>query len=124
MVIFGLGAPRPLAILGAVAGGFGIAIFAVIWETSLAQRIPPEALSRVSSCDWMGSLALVPVGYLLAGLVASSIEPSTVVVAGGVGLLALLAVGLLPRETRDLRRVEPDPEVAVPDRPTTASGVA
>ena len=38
----------------------------------MAERIPPEALSRVSSYDWMGSLLLLPVGYLLAGSLADA----------------------------------------------------
>ena len=107
---------------GAVAGGLGIAVFAITWETSLAQRIPPEALSRVSSYDWMGSLALIPVGYLGAGLVARSIDPSTVTVAGGLGLFALLAAGLIPRETRDLRRLPPGLAPGAPGEPPALDG--
>lgn len=121
MVLFGLGASRPIVMLGAVSAGLGIAVFAIVWETSLAQRIPPQALSRVSSYDWMGSLALIPVGYLGAGLLARSVSPSTVVLVGGIALLGLIAIGLAPRQTRNMRRLEPEPDVAtpVPERPTT-----
>jgi predicted MFS family arabinose efflux permease len=124
MILFGLGAPRPLVIAGAVAAGLGIAVFAIVWETSLAQRIPPQALSRVSSYDWMGSLALIPIGYLGAGLVAQSVDPSTVVLVGGIALVALIAIGLTPRQTRTMRRLEPEPDVAVAPRPQSYSGVA
>ncbi len=109
-VLFGLGAPRAVVLASAVAAGVGLAFFIVIWETSLAQRIPPEALSRVSSYDWMGSLALVPIGYLGAGLIARSVDPATVTLVGGIGLFGLLALGLVPRETRELRRLEPETE--------------
>jgi MFS family permease len=113
-VLFGLGAPRSLVIAAALAAGVGLGFFIVIWETSLAQRIPPEALSRVSSYDWMGSLALVPLGYLAAGLIARSVDPATVTLVGGIGLFGLLALGLAPRETRELRRLEPEELPASP----------
>ena len=45
-----------------VLAGVGLSLFDVWWQTALAQRIPPHALSRVSSYDWMGSLALLPLG--------------------------------------------------------------
>ena len=86
----------------------------MIWDTSLAQRIPPEALSRVSSYDWMGSLALIPIGYLAAGLIARSVDPATVTLVGGLGVFVLLGIGLAPRETRELRRLEPEPAPGEP----------
>ena len=50
-----------------LVAGVGLALFGVWWETALAERIPPSRLSRVSSYDWMMSLSLLPIGYLLAG---------------------------------------------------------
>ncbi len=72
------------------------------WETALARHIPPSALSRVSAWDWMGSLALLPVGYLIAGPLASAVGAREVLGVGSVIGLALLAIGLLPRSTREL----------------------
>lgn len=102
----------PLAVLYPVmaVAGVGIGLFAVWWETALAQRIPAHLLSRVSAWDWMGSLALLPAGYLLAGPVAGALGAVPVLTGGGLlGLLAC-AAGLLPRSTRTLTRLEdPDP---------------
>ena len=64
--------------------GFGFAMFDVSWDTALQERIPPYALSRVSSFDWMGSLALLPLGYLLAGPLAEAFGAVEVLVVGGV----------------------------------------
>jgi len=72
------------------------------WETALAHHIPPHALSRVSAYDSMGSLALMPVGYLLAGPLADAFGPRVVLGVGSVIALALLALALLPRSTRTL----------------------
>lgn len=98
----------PVAVLYALMAlsGVGIGLFAVWWETALAQRIPPHLLSRVSAWDWMGSLALLPVGYLLAGPVAEVHGQVEVMVAGGVIGVAVMALALLPRSTRELPRWE------------------
>ncbi len=102
----------PLAVLYAAmaVSGAGIGLFAVWWETALAQRIPAHLLSRVSAWDWMGSLALLPLGYLLAGPAANAFGPVEVLVGGGLLGLVSCALGLLPRSTRTLRRLEPADE--------------
>jgi predicted MFS family arabinose efflux permease len=92
IVVFAAGAPRPLVAALFVLAGFGFSLFEVWWQTALAQRIPPHALSRVSSYDWMGSLALLPLGYLLAGPIGESVGPAEVTLVGasvGVGIAAL-----------------------------------
>lgn len=97
-----LDAPLALVIACAFATGFGFALFIIWWETALAHHIPANALSRVSAYDWMGSLALMPLGYVLAGTLASSFGPRAVLEVGSVVGLALLLLSLLPRETREL----------------------
>jgi MFS family permease len=95
------------------AAGFGIGVFAVWWETALAQRIPPHLLSRVTAWDWMGSLALLPAGYLLAGPIAHHIGSVHVMVGGGILGSVACAFGLLPRSTRTLTRLDA-PDIASP----------
>ena len=73
--------------------GAGLSLFDVWWQTALAQRIPPHALSRVSSYDWMGSLALLPLGYLLAGPIGEAIGPAEVLIVGGAVGVAIAALG-------------------------------
>jgi hypothetical protein len=90
-----------------VAAGVGIALFGVWWETAIAERVPPHLLSRVSSYDWMGSLALLPVSYLLAGPLGEAFGPSLVLAVGSLAGTAVLAASLLVRENWTLRRLEP-----------------
>jgi MFS family permease len=111
IAVYGLGPPVALVYAAMVAGGVGIGLFAVWWETALAQRIPPHLLSRVSAWDWMGSLALLPVGYLLAGPLAERLGQQEVTVAGGLLGSLVMALALLPRSTRRLERWD-GPEVA------------
>jgi MFS family permease len=106
LVAFGAVAPVVVVCALAVGTGFGFSLFDVWWNTAMAERIPPEALSRVSSYDWMGSLALLPVGFLVAGPVADATSPERVLVVGGVLTAVVLTLGLIPRDTRTLRRIE------------------
>ena len=85
--------------------GTGVALFDVWWVTALAERIPPDKLSRVVSYDWLVSLGLLPLGFVLAGPAADAIGATEVLLGGAVIACASLALGLLPRETRMLERL-------------------
>jgi predicted MFS family arabinose efflux permease len=88
-VLFALGPPLALLLPLFVLMGFGLSMFDVMWDTTLAERIPAHALSRVSAFDYMGSLALLPLGYVLAGPLGEAFGSVEVLVVGGV--LATLA---------------------------------
>ena len=91
--VFALGAPLALVVVCAFATGFGFSLLMIWWETALARHIPPRALSRVSAWDWMGSLALLPLGFLLAGPLAAAFGARTVLGVGSAIGLVLLLVG-------------------------------
>ena len=95
--VWGIGALEVLAGV-CVTGAF------TLWETSLGEHVPDRALSRVSSYDYLTSTGMIPLGNLLAGLVAASagLHPTLVgmsVVGIGVALLvaSVPAVRSLPR---------------------------
>ncbi|HEX2291992.1 MAG TPA: MFS transporter [Gaiellaceae bacterium] len=67
--------------------GYGIGV----WSTLLMQQVPSGKLARVTSLDFFGSFALIPVGYALTALVADSFSPATLLFVG-FGLSALLWV--------------------------------
>ena len=75
--------------------------------------MPPHTLSRVSAYDWMGSLALLPVGYLLAGPLGDALGPELVLGVGCGLATVVLAAGLAVRETWTLSRLEPAPRLSV-----------
>jgi len=50
----------------------------------------------------MGSLALLPLGYALAGPLAEALGARHVLLVGSVVGLGMLGLTLLPRETREL----------------------
>jgi MFS family permease len=104
---FAFGLPVALLVSIFLFAGIGIALFGIWWETALAERVPPHTLSRVTAYDWMGSLALLPVGYVLAGPLGEAFGAVEVLAVGsGMALVALLAA-LFVREVWLLRRLEP-----------------
>jgi MFS family permease len=87
-------APLAVVVVLSLATGFAFAQLMILWETALARYIPPRALSRVSSYDWMGSLALLPAGYLVVGPLASTFGARAVLGFGSALGAVLLAAGL------------------------------
>jgi MFS family permease len=108
MVLYAAGAPLGVVVPASVVAGAGVALFDIWWLTALAERIPPDKLSRVTSYDWAVSLGLVPLGYVLAGPAADAFGASEVLLGGSIIAVAVLALGLLPRDTRMLERLERD----------------
>jgi MFS family permease len=100
--LFALGAPLALIVLLTFSSGVGWALLMIWWDTALARWIPPRALSRVSAWDWMGSLALLPLGYFVAGPLSDAFGLRLVLGAGSVVGFVLLSAALLPRSTRSL----------------------
>ncbi len=105
--LFSLGAPLALVVPCAFATGFGFALLIIWWETALARHIPPNALSRVSAWDWMGTAALLPVGFFVAGPLAIAFGARTVLGVGCAIGLVLLALGVAPRSVRTLNGQPP-----------------
>ena len=102
LVCFGLGLPVAVLLPVFVLAGAGIALFDVWWHTALAERVPPHMLSRVTAYDWMGSLALLPLGYVLAGPLGEAFGAVEVLAVGGAIGLAALAASLLSRDVWNL----------------------
>jgi MFS family permease len=106
LAAFALGLPVPLVLLIFLLDGIGVALFGIWWETALAERVPPHVLSRVTAYDWMGSLALLPLGYVLAGPLGEALGATEVLIGGSLIALASLVGALLVRDVRALTRLE------------------
>jgi MFS family permease len=104
--LYASGAALWVVVPAMAIAGAGVALFDVWWLTALAERIPPDKLSRVTSYDWTISLGLVPLGYVLAGPAAQWLGATEVLFGGSVIAFAVLSLGLLPRDTRMLERLD------------------
>lgn len=109
--LFALAVPlsAPLVAAAAVFAGGCLSVFGVGWETTLQQEIPPTMLSRISSYDALGSLALAPVGTAVAGPLAATFGTPAILTAAGILILLLTAAVLLVPEVRHLRRQQTQP---------------
>src|SRR4051812_29291703 len=79
-----LGAATQAVIIGSGLGTAGIAalellagvavsLFFTMWDTSIQEQVPPNAVSRVSSYDFSVSLGLMPLGMAVAGPISEAI---------------------------------------------------
>jgi len=96
--------PLPVVVVAVLAFAAGVSsdVFEVLWITALQNNIPAESLSRVSSYDYLGSLAFVPIGLAVSGwAVATYGVEATMWVCAGLCLIS--ALGLLDPQVRGLR---------------------
>jgi MFS family permease len=101
-----LALPAPTALIAVAAGiaGIGLSVFGTLWETALQHHVPADVLSRVSSYDWFGSLAFVPLGYLIAGPVAGLIGVRALLFIAAAWAVASCLAVLLSRDVQRLGR--------------------
>lgn len=98
-LLMALAVPLPLAAIAGIGFlvGVGFALGETLYVTAFQRNIPEHALSRISSYDWFGSVALNPIGYALIGPVAAALgTPETLVLAGVLNVLVCLSVILVP----------------------------
>ena len=106
--LLGLATGAPLwfvVVSGAFAGG-GLTAGDTLWSTALQQHVPDQALARVSSYDWMGSLAMAPVGYALVGGAAKTYGTSSTLYV--IAALHVISTGL-PLLLPSLRSLRSNP---------------
>jgi MFS family permease len=87
--------------------GVGVALAFSVWETMLQQRVPPEAQSRVSSFDYLGSLTLMPLGLIVVGPLAERFGDVGTGVAATVVTVAVGVLVACSRDVRGMRRLGP-----------------
>ena len=86
------------------------------WYTALHEHVARESLSRVSSYDALGSIALSPLGLVAAGPVADVIGIEATLWLGAGLIVIPTALVLLVPEVRTLGPGQPrlEPVIAAP----------
>lgn len=118
----------PLALLGttnavvlvaaaAVVASAAITIADAWWETLLQEQVPQRVLSRISSYDWLGTLAFAPLGLALtvpfAGAAGGDRAAAVILAAAVCALVvATLAVPSVRRLARNSPTVEAEAPIA------------
>ena len=94
-----LAMPLPLVLIAFVGFtvGVGFSFGETLWFTALQRNVPEHAISRISSFDWFGSVALNPIGYALIGPLAAFVGVAeTLAVAAALNIAVSLMVVLVP----------------------------
>jgi predicted MFS family arabinose efflux permease len=118
--------PLPVICVAAFAVGVMLEAMSVVWTVTMATRIRPDMLARVSAYDGLGSMMGMPAGALAAGPIAAAIGVSaTQYGAVAISVLAA-ALALIPREVRTMRAVTEYPQSAelAADQAARASSAA
>lgn len=105
-LLIGAGAPLASLLIACAAGGFGLGVFGIAWDTALTQHVPEYALSRVSSYDTLCSFVAMPLGQLGIGLLAATVSPQLILVWCGMVYTVLSLSTLLVKSIRGLTTVE------------------
>ncbi len=104
LMLGSLGLPLPFVLIGlaALINGAALEMGGQAWTNALQDPVfvPRDLLGRVSSIDLLGSYALLPIGYGVAGWATATLGAAPVFLLGG-GLTAVVALlGLLQPQVR------------------------
>ncbi len=115
LVLALLGAAAPVAVL-CVAGflsSVGLTSGDIIWFTTFQKQVPDHLMSRLSSFDWFGSVALNPLGYALIGPLANGLGvAATLYLAAALNLAVSILVALSPAVRGLVAAPTPEPVAA------------
>ena len=103
MAALAMGLPLAVIIFAAVINGLGMEIFGVYWSTALHEHVAPEALSRVSAYDALGSIGISPIGLVAAGPIAHLIGVDATLWIGVLLVVVPTTIVLFVPEVRNLR---------------------
>ena len=85
------------ALIGACGATVGL-----IWTNTVQDLVRPELLGRVNAIDAIGSSALEPVGFVVAGAAADTFGAGPTFLVGGVVSAGILSLALLSTSVRRL----------------------
>jgi MFS family permease len=101
-------APLALVAAGACVGGAATTLADTLWQTTLQRRTEASVLGRVSSFDWFGSMALLPIGYALSGILGSALGTTKVLmICSGTEAAAVMVILVTPSVRRADRFHDP-----------------
>ncbi|MBT2206835.1 MFS transporter [Actinomadura sp. NEAU-AAG7] len=118
LALLAVAAPAPLVI-----GTYGLALIGLgllnpLWETVVQLTVPQQALARVTSYDWLLSLAAAPVAYALAPWAASAWGSSTpLMIAACLVAVSCLGTIAVPSVRNLQMPTTPPPTQPTPARP-------
>ncbi len=111
LALLAVAAPAALIAAAAVPAGAATSLYLVLWDTTLQEQVPREALARVASFERLAVYAPLPLGMALAGPVAAAIGVSTTlwVAAGWMGVSTVFLLSMPSVRGMRRRSLAPSP---------------
>lgn len=100
MALLAVRAPLWAIFASLVVLGVEWGLYDTFWITCMQAEVAPELISRVSSYDYLGSLAFFPAGLALAGPLADVFGVSAVLWASAAAAVLVSAFQLSWRDVR------------------------
>lgn len=96
LMTLSLGLPLPVGgmFVTALIRGLSFTAFELVWVNTLQELVPGKLLGRVASIDYLGSFALLPLGYAIAGRVTDLVGPPAVFLIGGLITISVAMLGI------------------------------
>jgi len=105
-ITLALSLPVYFVALAAFISGLAGQIFAVIWYTTLQTKVPAQLLSRVSAYDHLGSIALAPLGIVVAGFLYETMGFRQTLLIAAATVFIPTVIALCVRDVRMMTRDE------------------
>ncbi|QLJ03465.1 MFS transporter [Streptomyces sp. NEAU-sy36] len=102
-------------VAGYMIAGFAMMPFNTLLHTALQRQFPPSLLGRISSVDWLCSLALLPLGLAVIGPLADAVGRTTVLVVAAVVQLGAALLVLAVPGVRDFHQEEHEEQPVLGD---------
>ena len=118
LLALGLLAPVPIIAVAALTSNIGLSMFNVFSFTAMQQNVPNEAMGRVSSYEWLGSIALLPIGQALIGPIGGYTSPRTMLITAAIWMAITPVLLFMIRSARNLTAVVDEPAEAPVDTVT------
>jgi MFS family permease len=109
LVVLAAQAPVAAVLIVSPLIGLGPALFTVMWDTSVQRDVPSQVLSQVSSYDYFGSVAILPIGYAVAGPLVIAIGPRAMLWGAAIAALLLPLTNMMVREVRRFPAASAEP---------------
>jgi MFS transporter len=107
LLAVGLALPVWLLSCFSLVNGICLSLGGAVWFSTLQEKIPEHLISRISSFDWFGSVALNPIGYVLVGPLSEVVGVAgALYLSAAVNVAASLVVLAMP----SVRAIRSGPE--------------
>lgn len=107
-IVLAFPSSKNFILIGYLIAGISIGPWEAYWNSAIQREIPPELQGRVFSVDFMGSSALMPLGFVLVGPVTAAVGEKPFLISAAVFHLLLCALVLLVPGVANLRAPSKD----------------